>query len=162
MRVLAVDPGKEKCGLAVCGPEGILAHRIVSTADVDRLVRTWMAEYRVDAVIVGNLTYGKHVFDKIADLEVPVSMAEEAGTTLRARRRYFQDHPPRGWRKLLPLDLQTPPEPYDDYAAVLIGERYLSGEAGEPAPMSKYADGRGGGDPGPPKGAKRPDSQGGP
>jgi RNase H-fold protein (predicted Holliday junction resolvase) len=152
VRVLAVDPGREKCGLAVCDPEGILAHRIIPTPDVDRLVRTWTAAYRVDAVIVGNRTYGKHVFDMIGELPVPVSMAEEAGTTLGARRRYFQDHPPRGWRKLLPLDLQTPPEPYDDYAAVLIGERYLSGEAGEPAPMSKNADGKGGADPSQPKG----------
>ena len=125
MRVLAVDPGSEKCGVAVCNPEGIIAHRVVPTSEVAGLVGTWAAAYGVDVVLVGNRTGGKPVFDIIRGLPVGVCMADEAETTLQARRRYFRDHPPRGWRKLLPLSLQTPPEPYDDYAAAVIGERYL-------------------------------------
>jgi hypothetical protein len=65
------------------------------------------------------------VLEIIRGLPVAVCLAEEAETTLVARRRYFRDHPPRGWRRLLPLSLQVPPEPYDDYAAAIIGERYL-------------------------------------
>jgi hypothetical protein len=57
----------------------------------------------------------------------------EAYTTLRARRRYFDEHPLRGWRRLFP-GLQTPPIPIDDYAAVLIAEDYLSSTShGTPA-----------------------------
>jgi hypothetical protein len=52
-------------------------------------------------------------------------LIEEAGTTLAARARYFKEHPRRGWRRLLPLGLQTPPEPYDDYVAVLLAEAAL-------------------------------------
>ena len=125
MRVLAVDPGREKCGVAVCDPEGIITRRVVSTAEVSRVVGTWAAEHGVDVVLVGNRTGGKRVLEIIRALPVAVCLAEEAETTLAARRRYFQDHPPRGWRRLLPLSLQVPPEPYDDYAAAVIGERYL-------------------------------------
>ena len=125
MRVLAVDPGREKCGAAVCDAEGVITHRVVPTSEVAGLVETWTSEYGVDVVLVGNRTGGKRVFDLIRGLPVAVCMAEEAETTLQARHRYFRDHPPKGWRKLLPLSLQIPPEPYDDYAAAVIGERYL-------------------------------------
>jgi hypothetical protein len=57
---------------------------------------------------------------------VPLRAVDEHGTTLRARARYFTDHPPRGWRRLIPRSLQTPPEPYDDYVAVLLAEAALT------------------------------------
>lgn len=44
----------------------------------------------------------------------------ERDTTLQARELYFQYHPPRGWRRLLPKGMRVPPEPYDDYAALAI------------------------------------------
>ncbi|HKM17981.1 MAG TPA: pre-16S rRNA-processing nuclease YqgF, partial [Limnochordia bacterium] len=37
-------------------------------------------------------------------------------------------HPPRGWRRLLPVSLQTPPVPIDDYVAVILAQRYLDGK----------------------------------
>jgi RNase H-fold protein (predicted Holliday junction resolvase) len=59
---------------------------------------------------------------------VPVTYVDERETTLRARSLYFADHPPRGWRRLIPLGMQMPPRPIDDYAAVLIARRYLADE----------------------------------
>ena len=125
MRVLAVDPGREKCGVAVCGPEGVVARKVVPLPELAPLVRRWVDTYRVEIALVGDQTGSKHVFDLLADLPVPVRAARERDTTLRARRRYFREHPPRGWRRLLPLSLQLPPEPYDDYAAVVLAEAYL-------------------------------------
>ena len=53
MRVLAVDPGREKCGVAVCGPEGVVAKGVVSVSDLPGLVRDWTHDYGVQAVVVG-------------------------------------------------------------------------------------------------------------
>ncbi|GIV05792.1 MAG: hypothetical protein KatS3mg016_1367 [Fimbriimonadales bacterium] len=47
-------------------------------------------------------------------------LASERETTLQARELYFQHHPPRGWRRLLPKGMRVPPEPYDDFAALAI------------------------------------------
>jgi RNase H-fold protein (predicted Holliday junction resolvase) len=126
VRVLAVDPGREKCGVAVCGSEGALAHRVVAIGDLYRVSKDWVETYRVGAVIVGNRTGYKQTFDILRTLGIPVEGVPEHGSTLLARKRYFRDHPPRGWRRLLPLSLQVPGEPYDDYAAVVIGEAYLA------------------------------------
>jgi len=126
VKVLAVDPGREKCGVAVCGPGGVVARQVVPLPELEGLVRRWAADHGVDVVLVGDQTGAKHVLKRLSGLPVPVMSVRERGTTLLARRRYFRDHPPRGWRRLLPLSFQVPPEPYDDYAAVVIAETYLA------------------------------------
>jgi RNase H-fold protein (predicted Holliday junction resolvase) len=126
VRVLAVDPGREKCGVAVCDPRGVLAHRVVTLHDLFRISEEWVKIYQVGAVIVGNGTGYKRTFDILRPLGIRIEAVAEQGSTLLARRRYFRDHPPRGWRRLLPLSLQVPGEPYDDYAAMLLGEAYLA------------------------------------
>ena len=125
MRVLAVDPGIEKCGVAVCGPEGVVARRVIDAGRLRDLAREWIKAYTVECAVVGDGTGSKHAFDILTTLDVPVRLVSERGSTLAARLRYFRDHPPRGWRRLLPMSLQVPPEPYDDYAAEVLGERYL-------------------------------------
>jgi RNase H-fold protein (predicted Holliday junction resolvase) len=125
VRVLAVDPGREKCGVAVCGPEGILARRVVGFGDLREVTRRWVEAHRVERILIGDQTWSKQVFDILEGLSVPLEPVAERGTTLLARRRYFQDHPRSGWRRLLPISLQVPPEPYDDYAAVVLAEAYL-------------------------------------
>lgn len=127
MRVLAVDPGRGKCGVAVVVPGGVLARRIVAPADLVPLVRAWIAAHAVEVVVIGGSTGFRAVATGLGDLPVPVRRVDERGTTLAARRRYFADHPPRGWRRFLPRSLLIPPEPYDDYAAVVLGEAHLAG-----------------------------------
>ncbi len=136
MRVLAVDPGREKCGVAVCGPEGVVDRRVIGVDGLRDLTMQYIQDHAVEQVIVGDGTGCKQVFAILEGLKVPVRLVEERGSTLEARLRYFRDHPPRGWRRFLPLSLQAPPEPYDDYAAEVLGEGYLGkfqadlGEAG--------------------------------
>jgi RNase H-fold protein (predicted Holliday junction resolvase) len=126
MRVLAIDPGRQKCGVAACDPHGVIAHRVVSLVDLTDLTRAWVRTHRVDLVVIGSGTGSEEVLSRVSGVGVPVRAVEETGTTLRARRRYFRDHPPRGWRRFLPLSFQIPPEPHDDYAAILLAEAYLS------------------------------------
>ena len=56
---------------------------------------------------------------------LPFALVDERETTLQARARFFIDHPPRGWRRLMPRGMLLPDRPIDDYAALLIAERYL-------------------------------------
>ncbi len=125
--VLAIDPGRQKCGVAVCAPGRVLARAVVATGDLVALVRDWIDRHAVTEVVVGDRTGAAEVVRALAGvLRVPHRLVDEAGTTLRARARYFDEHPPRGWRRLLPRSLQTPSEPYDDYVAVLLAEAALA------------------------------------
>ena len=125
MRVLAVDPGREKCGVAVYGPGGSIVRRVVGLEALRDLVAQWIQTYGIEGVVVGDGTGSKHVFDLLSGLQTPVTLVAERGSTLAARRRYFRDHPPCGWRRLLPVSLLVPPQPYDDYAAEILAEQYL-------------------------------------
>jgi len=57
---------------------------------------------------------------------LPIELVDERETTLLARARFFVDHPPRGWRRLVPRGMLLPDRPIDDYAALLIAQRYLA------------------------------------
>ncbi len=128
--VLAIDPGREKCGLAITRGDAILEHQIASREGLIEAVRAWLERYPViTMVVVGNRTASEEIRTQIGATFPKLSHAvvDEMGSTLEARRLYFADHPRRGWRRLLPLSLQVPPEPYDDYAAVVLARRYLAG-----------------------------------
>jgi len=130
VRVLAVDPGREKCGVAVVDErDGILARGVIPTGVVATIARDWARAHRPTLVIIGNGTSSRVVRGSLSEIELPVQVVPETNTTWRARGRYFEENPPRGWRRLIPRGLQTPPVPVDDYAAILIAEDYLGAEA---------------------------------
>jgi len=130
--VLAIDPGRAKCGLAVVSrDEGVLARTIVGLADLADTARLLAARFEPQAVVVGGGTGAAVVTAAICSLPIPVHVVDERLTTRNARARYFHDNPPRGWRRLVPKGLLVPAEPYDDYAAVLLAEQFLA--AGEPS-----------------------------
>ncbi|MDR7401471.1 MAG: pre-16S rRNA-processing nuclease YqgF [Armatimonadota bacterium] len=126
--ILALDPGRDKCGLAAGEGGRVLAQAVVPRSRLAAVLGEWAGRFAVDRVIIGDRTGAAEVRQEVerALPGTPVSLVPEEGTTLLARRRYFQDHPPRGWRRLLPVSLQEPPEPYDDYAAVVLLERFAA------------------------------------
>ncbi len=129
--ILALDPGRDKCGLALGDGARVVARAVVPRARLAEVVREWAGRFAVTRVIVGDRTGAAEVRRLLEQAlpQVPVSLVPEEGSTLLARRLYFRDHPPRGWRRLVPLSLQVPPEPYDDYAAEVLLGRF----AGQPA-----------------------------
>jgi RNase H-fold protein (predicted Holliday junction resolvase) len=127
MRILAVDPGRDKCGLVVSDEVTILDRSVVAIADLPSVLREWGRQYHVQQVALGDRTGREAVQGHVAEQlpGVPIALVQEVHTTLLARRWYFADHPPRGWRRFLPVSMQVPPEPYDDYAAQVILTRFM-------------------------------------
>lgn len=127
--IIAVDPGRVKAGYAVLNPAGDpLDTGICPVESLAQRLRALVAQYAPAVVALGRGTNAKPVADALAPLGLPIRWVNEYETTRHARELFFADHPPRGWRRLLPRGLQLPDRPIDDYAAVLIGRRYL-GEA---------------------------------
>lgn len=127
MRILSIDPGREKCGVAVVDVrDGVLARGVIPTNVIATLVRDWARAHRAELIVMGNGTSSGEVRRTLEELGYPLKVIPERHTTERARKRYFQEHPPRGLWKLIPLGLRTPPMPVDDYAAILIAEDYLA------------------------------------
>ena len=100
------------------------------TGELCERLRALLPAHGVGAIALGSGTNAAEVRSLIEAIGLPISLVDERETTLRARARYFAAHPPTGWRRLVPLGMLLPPEPIDDFAAVLIAERFLADSAG--------------------------------
>lgn len=132
-RVLAIDPGRDKCGLALLDArEGLLERAVVPREELLTALRDWCEQHQPHLLLLGRGTGGRELLTHLQGLLIPLRRVPERNTTRRARERYFTDHPPRGWRRLLPRSLQTPPVPIDDYAAWIIAEQFLEARGAPP------------------------------
>ncbi|MGZ3496628.1 MAG: pre-16S rRNA-processing nuclease YqgF [Vulcanimicrobiaceae bacterium] len=131
--VLGIDPGTRKAGFAVADAAGRALELGIEPIEtlLERL-RLLLHAHHIHAVALGRGTNAAPVLTQLATLGLPVHLIDETETTLRARGLYFEDHPPRGWRRLVPLGLQLPPRPIDDYAALLIARRFIERGPGRP------------------------------
>lgn len=124
--ILAIDPGTRKVGYAVLAADGsVLAQGIAANDDLAARAADLATEHTPVAIALGRGTNVAPVRAALVALGLPIGLVDERETTLKARALYFAEHPPRGWRRLIPRSLQLPPRPIDDYAAILIGRRYL-------------------------------------
>jgi RNase H-fold protein (predicted Holliday junction resolvase) len=125
---LSIDPGSAKCGIAVVGERsGVLAREILPTAEVPGALEALIKVHKPDIILLGSGTTAKKLKAAIlpALQGLPLEIVNEKHSTERARAYYFREHPPRGLWKLVPLGLQVPPVPYDDYAAAILAEDWF-------------------------------------
>lgn len=124
--ILGIDPGHKKCGLAIVTSSGeILARCVVPREKLGEVAGAWLGHHNVVQVAVGDGTGSRTVAELLRGLagDSRVTLVDETGSTLAARRRYWALHPPRGLWRLIPTSLRVPPEPFDDLAAVLLTEQ---------------------------------------
>jgi RNase H-fold protein (predicted Holliday junction resolvase) len=127
--IIAIDPGKDKCGLAVLDRNKIILERkILPREHVPNALPYFVAKYGITTVVVGRSSSGKELERELfkTDLRINVIFVSEKYSTLEARKRYWKENRPRGLMRLIPTSLRVPPVPVDDYAAVILGERFLA------------------------------------
>lgn len=128
--ILAVDPGKEKCGIAVLDKSGnVLERKILPKESLTSSLPLYAAKHRISTFVIGQSSFGKEVEKDLLKSEIRANIifVSEKYSTLEARRRYWKENRPKGFLKLVPTSMRIPPVPVDDYAAVILGERYLKG-----------------------------------
>ena len=83
--------------------------------------------------MLGNGTTSKEARRRIEEAvpDLCIVLVDEYRTTDMAKRAYWQARPPRGWRRLLPVSMLVPPEPVDDFVAVILARRFLEKAAPE-------------------------------
>lgn len=123
--LVALDPGRN-IGVAFVTAAGELGfHRVLTLAQLGALPLP--AEV---TILVGDGTGGAKVQDVLRRRGLSYEVVDERGSSLAARSLYFRDHPPKGWQRLLPPGLRTPPELIDDYAAYALALAYLARKSG--------------------------------
>ena len=129
--IVAVDPGREKCGVAVVRrDEGAVCKKVVETRLLKETIEKLVGEYAIEAVVLGDGTSSKNARALLSGLQknaapLPVRLVDEYKSTEEAKLLYFRDHPPKGLLRFLPISMQVPPVPVDDYVALILGKRYF-------------------------------------
>lgn len=131
--VLAIDPGQSKCGLAIAYRTDkekvvLLWRSVVPAQELREAIEKAGEEFPFSLVIIGSGTRSKEIVENLRKWmpSIGVLVVDERDTTIQARERYWLHNPRRGWRALVPSTMQVPPEPVDDFVALILAERVLS------------------------------------
>ncbi len=130
---MSLDPGKDKCGLAVVSDLlEVKYKKVVSTTNIEKELEGVLVTYGPEKILVGSGTFSRKIRERIKTVqkELPLEVIDEKHSTEEARRMYFKENPPRGLWWFIPTTLQVPREPVDDYAAVVLAEKYFSEKKG--------------------------------
>ena len=125
--ILSIDPGTEKCGIALLNQKGGVIHQTILAIDeLEPSLNKISKMYSPLKVIIGNSTGRKKVIQIMKKMKIDYVTIEERQSTLEARKLYFKMNPPRGLKRFLPKGLLFPSVAIDDWSAVILGQRYLS------------------------------------
>ena len=125
MCILGIDPGRDKCGVSILTSSGELKfQQVIETKNLESALQKLSAQFDLKIAILGNGTTHKSA-EEIIEKILPVKVVDEKHTTELARREYWKKNPPSGWRKLLPVSMQVPPEPVDGIVAEILVRRFL-------------------------------------
>ncbi|MEN3185397.1 MAG: hypothetical protein ABDK94_01990 [Atribacterota bacterium] len=126
---LAVDPGKEKVGMAVLSEEGKIKWMgIVSVTGFQREIEGLRSRFSFQKAVLGASTGKERIIKILQELGLEIMLVDERYSSEEARELYFKESFPSFWRKILPLSFLFPRRPYDDWQAVVIGRRYLKNQ----------------------------------
>jgi hypothetical protein len=83
---------------------------VVPLEQLQGTLQRLLADYAPDRLLIGAGTGAKRLLTQLREWFPQASWeaVAERDTTLRARELYFQYHPPRGWRRLLPKGMRIP------------------------------------------------------
>ena len=125
-RLVAIDPGRHKCGLVLIDKPRALVEEglVLSVHNVMDQMHAWSCSGGVDLILLGNGT-SSDAWDGLLERVAPVQTVNERGTTLRARGRYWQLWPPKGLQRLIPQGMRIPPGDLDAVAALVMAEEHL-------------------------------------
>lgn len=130
--VIGIDPGSAKVGLAVVRKNNHGTHieerDVVEVNSLVERLRTALDSHDPEMFVVGNGTNAKQIIDLLRQgfPAMPILVVDERDTSIRAREKYWEYTPRRGWRRLLPSSLLVPPVPIDDFSAAILAESALN------------------------------------
>jgi len=126
--VLAIDPGRAKCGIALLDGKGEIRERdIFPTPELFDGIKAIISRYPVEVVLLGKGTSSKTLRNPLQEIlgSIKLELRDEKYTSEKARKRYLLEHPARGLERLIPSGMRLPDRPYDDYAAQIMAEEYF-------------------------------------
>ena len=138
--ILGFDPGRQKCGLALVGSDSTpYYHQVADSKSVLSIINALCQQYSVSLLVMGDQTTAKDWKQRLQQgmtSPLPIVSVDERYSSLEARQRYWEIHPPKGLYRLVPKGMRHTNKPVDDIVAIILVERYLAQQETVPNPMS--------------------------
>ena len=123
--IIAIDPGRQKCGIALVNYDArVIRKQIIAAAQLVETVQVLVTEYPEAEIVLGDRTFSRQFFNQLQVFGKEIHFVDEDRSSLEGRYRYLKENS-KGLAKLLPIGLRVPKQPFDDYVAVILAERFL-------------------------------------
>lgn len=123
--LLAIDPGTQKCGLAITnGQAEVLTKLIVPAEKLKEVAGSLIRKFPINTITIGDQTNSKVMREMLKSFNLPIIMVDEGGSSVEGKYRYLKENT-KGLARLIPIGLRIPQKPYDDYVAVILAERFI-------------------------------------
>ena len=126
VKFISIDPGKNKCGLVLAAISEKIVYEamILKSESLEDYVRNLNTVEDISKIIIGNGTTSKEIRKKLDFFKKEIIIFEEKNTTFRAKARYFELFPIRGWKFLIPKEVLIINKNLDAISALIILEDY--------------------------------------
>ena len=127
-KLISIDPGKCKCGLVLVdlNQKKVDQAIVLDTEALPKYVKTLICFEKISKVIIGNGTTSKQNIEKLEFINKDLIVVEEKNTTFRAKKRYFELFPIRGFKILFPKEIFIMNKNLDAVSALIILEDYCN------------------------------------
>ena len=82
--LIAIDPGRRKCGLVVIGKENdLLEKKVIPTSELCGMLAELIKKYRPDKVLMGSGAHGRKLKIEVEPVlgKIPLSLVDERHST---------------------------------------------------------------------------------
>jgi len=127
-KLISIDPGKCKCGLVLAELSEKKVHEaiILKSELLEDYVRNLNTIENISKIVVGNGTTNRNIREKLDFFKKEIVSFEEKNTTFRAKERYFELFPIRGFKNLVPKEFFILNKNLDALSALIILEDYCN------------------------------------
>ena len=128
LKLISIDPGKCKCGLVLVDlhQKKVDQAIVLNTEFLPNYVKNLKSSENISKVIIGNGTTSEQNIEKLDFIKNDLIIVEEKNTTFRAKKRYLELFPPRGFKTFLPSEIFILNKNLDALSALIILEDYCS------------------------------------
>ena len=125
-KLISIDPGKWKCGLVLAeiSEKKVYKAIVLESESIENHIRNLNASEDISQIIIGNGTSSEDIREKLNFFKKEIITFEEQNTTYRAKARYFELFPIKGWKFLIPREVFILNKNLDAISALIILEDF--------------------------------------